>query len=273
MSRIVVFVLAALLAAACSERGEEASTVSTSGSGERGGPSRLEDLPSEIRDFVALDAVSAILPAAQLEVIDYYLKDEATTPEESALLERHKLLLEGSGNDGAPPVAARHLDKLGITLVDPRPVSKRLVHEREAVEDEVCGRIELVDDADASGERHNLIVFYVKNVLGLCGERVDWRPADASSAIGDFYALFADGNYYKNLDAHLEDFRNEPFMRRHNLFEAVYFQYLRLAFEARSIDFPRREFVDRRLDLRRSCPELKYLSEYFAVMVRAGLAT
>lgn len=269
--RVASILLAGFLAAACFEHAEEAP--SDSSNARPGDVALLEDLPSEVTDVVALDAIADILPEAELEVVDFFLKEKATAQEQATVLARHKRLLEGAGSDDSPAVEPRRLESLGITLVDPRPVSERLARGREAVEEQVCEGIEPVADRTASGERHNLIVFYARSVLGLCGGEVDWQPDGASAGIEDFYTLFADGNYYKNLDTYLEDFRNEPFMRRQNLFIAVYFQYLRLAFEARSIDFPRREFVDRRLDLHESYPELRYLSEYFAVMVRAGLAS
>ncbi len=240
----------------------------------RPGETLLRELPPQFVELTALRALDRILSTAQLEVVEYFLENETLGRDEQEALAAQRTFLQflhEEIREPAPTPVTRRLEGLGISLVDPRPVDLRLATLNKRIENEVCPRLVLVDDQNFDGEMHNLFVFYARNVLGSCGGPVRWQPDPANDRIAEIHALFAADQYFKHLDAYLEDFRNEPFMRRRNIYVAIYFQYLDLAFRARVVDFPRREFLDRRIELRERFPEIIYVSEYFAVMVRAGL--
>jgi len=232
----------------------------------------LSDLPQGVADLVVMRSVARVVDEGQRMLVGALLGHDRTTPEEAKLLQEYRAWDElRQTKPGAPVPSLGRLSEWGLTLVDPRSLAVRAGELRQAVERDLCPGLVLIPGSTGAVEQHDMIVYYARNGLGLCGAPVvDWEPTRVG--VRSFYNLFAEGNHFKKLDDYLANPDNKPFMRRENLFVSLYFYYLELAFEARSVDLPRKELLGRRGLLWQRFPELDQVNEILTLLVRLRLA-
>lgn len=236
----------------------------------------MQDIPKPVADYIGKRCMLKILPHAQAMLIIDYLNDADThlTTSEKTELKRFLQLsdvdiLQSSAVDSDYEETV-YLEKFRFWLYDPRRLAAEVDQLEQVIQNDICKKVRLKTgtSGDKMIEWHNYLVFYLRNVHGICGDTLQWKPSGKYYFISDLYnSVGQSESVYKTLRDYFLDARNRPFQLSDNYSMTTYFYYLLLSYEQKHVKMALQEFlVKRQMDLGRRFHEMKYMRALLAVM-------
>lgn len=241
---------------------EDGGTASAQGTARATATPLLKDLPPRLTDLIVTELNIRTLTRANLLVLEFVANNYPLSDAERDTVERFRGYLNTLRDGLRPdPMGDLRLPAHRLELMDPVALHARAQRLNDGVEQTLCARMTLAaEPASATGQaqkslardRHNLLVFYTRNVANKCGSPVSWTPMSGNSQVNELHQVLQNPD---RAYAALKDYLGGSFTRRHELFIAIYFQYLALALEARDVNQVLRELLNERTDLRFGGPE------------------
>ena len=128
------------------------------------------------------------------------------------------------------------LEEFGMILIDPRPLQIKLGKEKARVISEECPDYQVLTLSQCHGqskhfEMHHLIVFYVRNIHGLCGKPITWTPSTMPIVTSFFNLLSSEQGLAKRYEF-LVNIQNKRFLKRTNRNNFLKLFYINFVLEA-----------------------------------------
>jgi len=248
------------------------------------GVSCKPQLTNNITDYVAQQLILDMLIDVQQQFLDRFIADSRTEKSERALFQRFLdvTLAARKGNNNIMQgeyLSKEYLADWGVTLVDPREDKVKLAEERARVIANDCPRYRLLTAKSCGNnarqlDAHNFLTFYLRNVQGICGKPVKWKP---SRRVGMFKTLFEllSGSKEKRFtklrkfhaQPHHRYFRRGSFREEGNFFTLFYLDFLVESIQAKAPNFAYNHFLPARVDIVEKYSNLKYLIRLLRILM------
>ena len=236
----------------------------------------IRDLPPQITTLIAKKELLNTLAKSQRELTNLWLADK-TVP--NATIEKlrtinavshhyakHSFIFSPKSTQTRLSPPAFHVKQVAVSNL--HALSNNVRELQLILRNSGCDEITIVPNPNKklALERHNFLVFFVKNFQKLCPPNTSWKPTGIDYANEDLFsvfdfkkAIYDEKQVWVRLHKYFSIPSHYPFMQKNNIMTAIYFYYLRLTFDARVLTLAMSEFLARRRDLYETYPELGVL--------------
>lgn len=236
-------------------------------------------LTDNITDYVAQQLILEMLIDVQQQFLERFIADSRTKESERALFKRFlevTLAARKDNNTQSQYLSKVFLADWGVTLVDPREDKVKLAEEKARVVANDCPsyRLLTVQSCAKQLDAHNFLTFYLRNVQGICGEPVKWKPSLKRGKIKTLFELLSgpkEERFRKLYEFHEQPrhryFRRGPFREVGNFFTLFYLDFLVESIRVKAPDFAYSHFLPAREDVVEKYLNLGYLRRLLRVLM------
>ena len=194
---------------------------------------------NSMTDYIVQHSILQELMVIQQKFLERYLADPRYKTREN---QTYRDFLEVTvaarthKNIAKKDLPQKVLEEFGMILIDPRPLQVILKKEKARVVSEECPDYQLLTLSQCGKQRkqrknlemHHLIVFYVRNIHGLCGKPITWTPRTVPIVTLFFDLLSSEQGLAKRYDF-LVNTQNKRFLRgteRNNFLKLFYINFV-----------------------------------------------
>jgi len=235
-------------------------------------------LTNKVTDYVAQQLILELLIEVQKIFLKRSIADSGTEKSGLPLLQKFLDVTlaaqQKASMNHSEHLCSVFLDKINVTLIDPRASKVKLAKERGLVVATECPRYKLLTRPNCGKRKHldlhNLFTFYLRNVHGICGEAIIWEPLQRRGPVKTLFEQLSSKERFAKLYKFHEQPANGEFRERNNFFTLFYLDFLAESIRVKEPDLVYREFLGVREDIIKKYPNLRYLQRLLRYLMNEG---